>query len=86
METFKPADVEKKKKIQFNGIIALQGLEANLAAVSKFIHIIARLGPIREHKVSFGTSNSCIPHSIPFIKFEPAVLYPRRLDLMESYV
>lgn len=35
METFKSADVEKKK-IQFNGIITLPGLEANLAAVSEF--------------------------------------------------
>lgn len=36
METFKLADVGKKKKIQFNSIIALPGLVANLAAVSEF--------------------------------------------------
>lgn len=36
METFKLADVGKKKNIQFNGITALPGLEANLAAVSEF--------------------------------------------------
>lgn len=33
MGTFKSADVGKKKTKHFNGIIALPGLEANVAAV-----------------------------------------------------